>query len=313
MTTMTAKQQQQQEEVVKTSLATERVARCQRDRQARWRTLTQHFFVLLLFIKLNNYFILFDIITSLQIPIALSVSAIPRCCPPPTPSLTAIALCPPPPSPNARACLCLSRKLERVDLYPSLTPLRCFFCPHVGGIKATVASSLIVVFLHLVVSLPHALPPPALLHQNGCHHHSCTLSNGWLLSVLSLVHHLASPLRSIMQSQSWAILNCTWGRAVSTPPSTLILQRVRDVLKPCPADATAPPSSTLVIAGYAQCLIAPEDNHPPSSNFNPALLCSPTSAFRNLVPASRDAKTPSNCTGGWEQVAFFCAENKAAF
>ncbi len=46
-----------------------------------------------------------------------------------------------------------------------------------------VASSPIVVFLHLVVALPRAPPPPALLRQNGHHPRSHTLSNGWLLSV----------------------------------------------------------------------------------------------------------------------------------
>jgi hypothetical protein len=57
------------------------------------------------------------------------------------------------------------------------------------------------IFLHLIVTLPHILPAPALLCQNACHHHSCTLLNGWLLCVLlSSVHHLASLLLSIIQS-----------------------------------------------------------------------------------------------------------------
>jgi hypothetical protein len=69
----------------------------------------------LLFIKLNNYFILFIIITSLQMPIALSVSAVACCRPPPTLPLTAVALHPPPPPPNTYACLGLFRKLECID------------------------------------------------------------------------------------------------------------------------------------------------------------------------------------------------------
>jgi hypothetical protein len=47
------------------SLATERVPRRQHGRQARQRALTWHFIVLLLFIKLYNYFILFILLSPL--------------------------------------------------------------------------------------------------------------------------------------------------------------------------------------------------------------------------------------------------------
>jgi hypothetical protein len=56
---MMMKQQQQEEEDVKTSPATKRAVRRCRGKQARQRALTQHFVGLFLFIKLNNYFILF--------------------------------------------------------------------------------------------------------------------------------------------------------------------------------------------------------------------------------------------------------------
>jgi hypothetical protein len=48
-----------------TSLATERAPQRRHSGQARQRALTRHFVVLLLFVKLNNYFILFILLSPL--------------------------------------------------------------------------------------------------------------------------------------------------------------------------------------------------------------------------------------------------------
>jgi hypothetical protein len=73
--------------------------------------------------------------------------------------------------------------------------------PEKEAFMTTAVSSPIVVFLHLTVALRCAPPPPALLRRNGHRRCSRTFLNDWLLRVLlSSIHHLASPLHSIMQS-----------------------------------------------------------------------------------------------------------------
>jgi hypothetical protein len=114
-------------------------------------------FILLLFIKLNNYFILF-IITSLQVLSTSSASTVARWHLPPTPPLTAVALPPPLPLPNAHAHLGLSRKLECIHCVLLQLPLHFFLCPQIGGIKAMIASSPTVSSsLLLPCPMPHLL------------------------------------------------------------------------------------------------------------------------------------------------------------
>ncbi len=110
MTTMTTKQQQQWEEDVEDECShreggttlTRWASKATRNDMA--------FCCLLLFVQLDNYFILFNFSSSAE---ALSASAVARCHPPPTPQLT--ALHPPPSLLNSCACLGLSWKLEHVN------------------------------------------------------------------------------------------------------------------------------------------------------------------------------------------------------
>jgi hypothetical protein len=128
MTTMMAKQQLYIGGGLMTSLAIERALQCGHGGQARQRALTWHFVVLLLLIKVNNYFILFTSLSPL-FDLSLSAECFISVCPCPLASAADTSIdrsCPPhppPPLPNAHACPGLSRKLECVNcgLCPSST------------------------------------------------------------------------------------------------------------------------------------------------------------------------------------------------
>ncbi len=160
----------------------------------------------------------------------------------PTPPLTAVALHPPPPFPNACACLGLSRKLECANCVLLKLPLRCFLHPWIGGVEAMIASSPIVVFLHLIVALPCAPPPSALLCRNGPRRCSRTLLNGWLLCVFIIC--TLSSLSFVLYHAIAGLCNLeSHLRKSSINPSSADFNptAIRDVVKPRPDDAAVPP------------------------------------------------------------------------
>jgi hypothetical protein len=170
-----------------------------------------------------------------------SASTVARWHPPPTPPLTAVALHPPPPSSNARAHLGLFRKLECVHCVLLQLPLHFFLCPQIGGVEATITSSSII-FSSLLFPCPapHLLLPSFVGMATIVAVAPSSMAD--CCAFLSPVHHLVSPLRSIMQSLARSMLDHSKGRESINPSSAdFNPTAIRDVVEPRLADAAVLP------------------------------------------------------------------------
>jgi hypothetical protein len=161
------------------SPATERAPQPQHGRQVRWRALTRHFVVLLLFVKLHNYSILFILLSPLfecwvlcQCPLSPAGICHWHLCWPSLPSIL------------HRHCPMLTLTLVYPGSWNELTVSLSW------SVLTVSLSSPIAVVFHLTVALLCALPPPALLLRNDCHCLSCTLFNCWLLCVFYNLYNI---------------------------------------------------------------------------------------------------------------------------